>query len=51
MESYAGGELSTPKSGHGRPAPMSDPVAPTLDQLSQRRLFTGPDDLVFPGSS
>lgn len=47
--SYTNGQLTTPKSGHGRVVPMVPEVAAALARLSQRDDFTGPDDLVFPG--
>jgi integrase len=47
--SYAGGALTTPKSGKVRSVPLAPEVAKALAQLSQRELFTGEDDLVFPG--
>jgi integrase len=37
----------TPKSGKARSVPLSDQVARTLDALSKRERFTGPDDRVF----
>jgi len=40
----------TPKSGRVRSAPMIDEVVVVLDELSQRELFVGPDDLVFCSS-
>jgi integrase len=47
--SYAGGALTTPKSGKVRSVPLAPEVAKALAKLSQRELFTGEDDLVFPG--
>lgn len=47
--SYAGGELTTPKSGKVRAVPMAPDVAHALAALGQRDLWTGDDDLVFPG--
>lgn len=49
--SYAGGALTTPKSGKVRSVPLAPEVAKALAKLSQRELFTGDDDLVFPGES
>jgi integrase len=45
--SYAGGELSVPKSGEVRSVPMVDEVAHRLAVLRNREWFTGDDDLVF----
>jgi len=47
--SYANGQLTAPKSGHGRVVPMVPEVATVLAQLGQRRDFVRDDDLVFPG--
>ena len=47
--SYAGGALTTPKSGKIRSVPLAPEVAKALAKLSQRELFTGEDDLLFPG--
>lgn len=47
--SYAGGALTTPKSGKVRSVPLAPEVAAALAKLSQRDWFTGDDDLVFPG--
>jgi len=47
--SYAGGRLTTPKSGKVRSVPLAPAVADALGRLGQRELFTGEDDLVFPG--
>ncbi len=47
--SYAGGRLTTPKSGHPRAVPLAPVVAQMLARLGQRELFTDADDLVFPG--
>ena len=49
--SYAAGALTTPKSGKVRAVPLAPDVAATLARLSQRRWFTGEDDLVFPGEA
>lgn len=47
--SFSDGELTTPKSGHGRVVPMVPEVANVLARLSQRDERTADDDLVFPG--
>jgi len=47
--SFAGGHPTTPKSGKVRAVPMAPEVASALASLGQRELFTGDDDLVFPG--
>lgn len=47
--SYAGGQLTTPKSGRVRSVPMAPDVATTLARLAGRELWTDHDDLVFPG--
>jgi integrase len=47
--SFANGQLTAPKSGHGRVVPMVPEVASILAQLGQRGGFVGDDDLVFPG--
>lgn len=49
--SFAGGQLTTPKSGKVRSVPMASVVASSLAALGQRLRWTGPDDLVFPGES
>jgi len=49
--SYAGGALTTPKSGKVRSVPLAPDVATVLAKLSQRALFTSEDDLVFPGDA
>jgi integrase len=49
--SYAGGALTTPKSGKVRSVPLAPDVASALAKLSQREWFTGDDDLVFPGET
>jgi hypothetical protein len=46
---YAGGELTTPKSGKVRSVPTAPDVPAALAKLGERDLFTAPDDLVFPG--
>ncbi|HEV2973716.1 MAG TPA: site-specific integrase [Solirubrobacteraceae bacterium] len=45
--SYAGGALTTPKSGKVRSVSLAPEVAQALAKLSQRKRFTGEDDLVF----
>jgi integrase len=47
--SYAGGGLTTPKSGRVRSLPMAPDVANALARLAGRKQWTGHDDLVFPG--
>lgn len=47
--SYAGGALTAPKSGKVRSVPLAPEVAQALAKLSRRELFTGEDDLIFPG--
>jgi integrase len=47
--SYAGGRLTTPKSGRVRSLPMAPDVATALARLAGRELWIGHDDLVFPG--
>lgn len=47
--SFSDGQLTTPKSGHGRVVPMVPEVASILARLSQRDDATGDDDLVFRG--
>ena len=47
--SYAGGQLTTPKSGKVRSVPLAPAVAEALARLGQRELLTDEDDLVFPG--
>jgi integrase len=49
--SYAGGALTTPKSGKLRSVPMAPDVAQALAMRSRRNLFTAEDDLVFCGES
>jgi integrase len=49
--SYAGGALTTPKSGKARSVPLAPEVAKALAKLSQREHFTGDDDLVFAGET
>jgi len=45
--SYTHGRPGPPKSGKVRSVPLIDQAARSLDELSRRELFTGPDDLVF----
>jgi integrase len=47
--SYAGGQLTTPKSGKVRSVPLAPAVAEALARLGQRESFVDEDDLVFPG--
>ena len=47
--SYAGGQLTAPKSGKVRSVPMAPDVARVLARLAGRERFTGEDELVFPG--
>ena len=49
--SYAGGALTTPKSGRVRSIPMAPDVAAALARLADRERWTGHDDLVFPGAT
>jgi integrase len=49
--SYAGGALTTPKSGKVRSVPLAPEVAARLAKLSQRDWSTDEDDLVFPGET
>jgi integrase len=49
--SYAGGQLTTPKSGKVRAVPMAPDVATALASLGQRPNWTADDDLVFPGTA
>jgi integrase len=49
--SYAGGALTSPKSGKVRSVPMAPDVAQELAKLASRELFVSPDDLVFPGEA
>ncbi len=45
--SWAGGQLTTPKSGKVRSVPLAPDVASALARLAQRPNWTGDDDLVF----
>jgi integrase len=47
--SYAGGVVTTPKSGKVRSVPMAPRVADALVGLRLRERWTAEDDLVFPG--
>jgi integrase len=46
--SYAGGLVTTPKSGRVRSVPLAPEPAQALARLGQRASFVGDDDLVFP---
>ncbi|MHB8491507.1 MAG: tyrosine-type recombinase/integrase [Solirubrobacteraceae bacterium] len=45
--SYAGGALTSPKSGKVRSVPMAPDVAAVLKRLATRQSFTGGDEIVF----
>ena len=45
--SFAGGALTTPKSGKVRSVPLAPDVAEALARLAEREHWTGDDDLVF----
>lgn len=47
---FVAGAFTTPKSGKVRAVPMVPEVAKALARLLDREHFTGPDDLVFPGT-
>ena len=49
--SYAGGALTTPKSGKVRSVPLAPEVAKALAKLGQREHFIGDDELVFVGEA
>ena len=49
--SYAGGRLTTPKSGKVRSLPLAPDVASALAGLTTRECWTSDDDLVFPGTA
>lgn len=49
--SWAGGQLTTPKSGKVRSVPMAPDVASALAGLGDRADWTGDDDLVFASES
>jgi integrase len=46
-QNFAGGQLTTPKSGKVRSVPMAADVASALARLGSRKDWTGDDDLVF----
>lgn len=48
---FAGGQLTTPKSGKVRSVPMAPDVASAVATLGQRNDYIGDDDLVFAGPS
>src|ERR671916_1984599 len=48
--SYAGGQVTSPKSGKVRSVPMAPDVASALAGLGQRERWTGDDDLFFVGT-
>jgi integrase len=49
--SYAGGRLTTPRSGKVRSVPLAPDVACSLARLARREIWSGDDDLVFPGAA
>jgi integrase len=49
--SYAGGQVTAPKSGKVRSVPMAPDVSQVLARLAGRERFTADDDLVFPGQA
>ncbi len=49
--SWAGGALTTPKSGKVRAVPMAPDVASALARLGRREHWIGEDDLVFAGEA
>ncbi len=49
--SYAGGQLTTPKSGKVRSVPLAPDVATMLAHLGKRERFRGEDDFVFGGQA
>ncbi len=49
--SYSYGALTVPKSGKARAIPLAPEVAQAIVRLSTRPLWTGEDDLVFPGET
>lgn len=49
--SWAGGALTTPKSGKVRSVPLAQDVASALARLGDREHWTGDDDLVFAGEA
>jgi integrase len=48
--SFAGGQVTSPKSGKVRSVPMAPDVASALAALGRRERWTGDDDLVFVGT-
>jgi len=48
--SFAGGQVTSPKSGKVRSVPMAPDVATALAALGRRERWTGDDDLVFVGT-
>jgi integrase len=48
---YSYGALTVPKSGKARAVPLAPEVAQALARLSTRPLWTGEEDLVFPGET
>jgi len=48
--SFAGGRVTSPKSGKVRSVPMAPDVAAALAALGQRERWTGDEDLVFVGT-
>jgi len=49
--SYAGGRLTSPKSGKMRSVPLARPVAQALARLGERGIASREDDLVFLGDT
>jgi len=49
--SYAGAQLTSPKSGKVRSVPLAPPVAQALARLGERPIATRDDDLVFLGDA
>src|SRR5262249_9230323 len=49
--SFAGGELTSPKSGKVRSVPLAPAVASALAALGQREDWIGDEDLVFGGEA
>jgi integrase len=49
--SYAGGALTSPKSGKVRSVPLAPEVAKALAKLAERAHFTSEDDLAFAGET
>lgn len=49
--SYAGGKLTSPKSGKIRSTPLAPEIATALGELREREHFTEDDDLVFVGQA